>query len=112
MPEHVHLLITEPITAPLAKALMALKISTSKRLNYSPLWQVRYYDFNVFTYDKQIEKLKYIHRNPVKRGLVTRPDDWQWSSFPHHMTGVRGTVEVESSWTAFQRDQARLTAKV
>jgi putative transposase len=78
MPEHLHLLVSEPARVPLARALMALKISTSKRLSYSPFWQARYYDFNLFTHDKQIEKLKYIHRNPVKRGLVARPEEWEW----------------------------------
>jgi len=76
MPEHVHLLITEPIAIPLAKALMALKISSSKRVSCSPLWQARYYDFNVYTGGKQVEKLKYIHRNPVRRGLVEKPEQW------------------------------------
>jgi putative transposase len=75
MPEHVHLLLTEPADAPLAKALMALKISSSKRSAESPFWQIRYYDFNVFTQRKQVEKLHYIHRNPVRRGLVQRPED-------------------------------------
>jgi REP element-mobilizing transposase RayT len=40
-------------------------------------WQARYYDFNVWTSKKRIEKLKYIHRYPVKRGLVEKPEDWQ-----------------------------------
>ena len=106
MPEHVHLLVTEPTETSLAIALMALKISVSKRLNYSPFWQARYYDFNVFTAKKQVEKLRYIHRNPVRRGLVEKPEDWRWSSFQHYLTGERGTVEVESSWTAAMRDFA------
>jgi putative transposase len=104
MPEHVHLLLTEPTTVPLAKALMSLKISSSKRLKESPLWQARYYDFNVFTGNKQIEKLKYIHRNPVRRGLVTKPEDWHWSSFRHYATGQQGTVEIESQWTTQRRE--------
>jgi len=110
MPEHVHLLVTEPANVPLAKALMALKISTSKRLNYSPFWQARYYDFNVFTGAKQVEKLRYIHRNPVTRGLVARPEDWECSSFRHYATGCRGTIEIESSWTVFTREQASINA--
>ena len=38
-------------------------------------WQPRYYDFNVWSSAKRTEKLKYIHRNPVARGLVERPED-------------------------------------
>jgi hypothetical protein len=47
---------------------------------YTPalLWQKRFYDFNVWSARKQIEKLRYIHRNPVKRGLVERPEQWRW----------------------------------
>ena len=52
-----------------------------------------------------MEKLRYIHRNPVERGLVVRPEDWEWSSFRHYLTGVEGVVEVESRWTARRREQ-------
>ena len=72
----------------------------------------RYYDFNVWTAKKRIEKLKYIHRNPVKRGLVERPEDWAWSSFRHYLTGESGTVEIESPWTAYRRRQMGLSDRV
>ena len=92
MPEHVHLLMNEPPDDPLSKALQASKISVSRRLIESPFWQTRYYDFNVFTHNKRVEKLKYMHRNPVTRGLVTNPEDWPWSSYRHYLlnepTGV------------------------
>jgi len=32
-------------------------------------WQKRYYDFNIRNYPQFVEKLRYIHRNPVKQGL-------------------------------------------
>ena len=104
MPEHVHLLLSEPAGTPLAKALQSLKLSMSKMSREHPFWQARYYDFNVFTARKHVEKLRYIHRNPVKRGLVEQPQDWQWSSFCHYATGEPGTVEIESFWTAALRD--------
>jgi putative transposase len=63
-------------------------------------WQKRYYDFNVWSERKVVEKLRYMHRNPVKRGFVERPEDWAWSSFRHYLTGIEGTVEIESQWTA------------
>ncbi len=44
-----------------------------------------------------------MHRNPVKRGLVSKPEDWEWSSFRHYMTGSDGAVEIESFWTAAKR---------
>src|SRR2546427_1852244 len=39
---------------------------------------------------KFVEKLRYIHRNPVERGLVARPEDWAWSSFRHYLSGDLG----------------------
>lgn len=39
------------------------------------MWQRRFYDFNLWTSAKRVEKLRYMHRNPVKRGLVKRPED-------------------------------------
>jgi len=110
MPEHVHLLLSEPETEPLAKALQAIKISVARRSTPRPFWQRRYYDFNVFSRDKHIEKLKYIHRNPVRRGLVAKPEDWPWSSFGHYATGLIGGVEIESQWTVARREKLVLPA--
>jgi putative transposase len=103
MPEHVHLLISEPRRVLLAKALQALKLSVSVQSRERPFWQHRYYDFNVYTEAKRVEKLRYMHRNPVTRGLVSQPDQWAWSSFRHWAKGELGTVEIESQWTARRR---------
>ncbi len=96
MPEHVHLLVTEPRIGTLATALQALKISVARSRVERPFWQARYYDFNVFTTPKQVEKIRYIHRNPVRRGLTVRPEDWAWSSFRYYATGERGPVAIAS----------------
>ena len=106
MPEHVHLLLSEPRKAILSKALQALKLSVAVQSKQRPFWQARYYDFNVFTPEKRVEKLRYMHRNPVKRGLVSEPMEWAWSSFRHYATGERRVVEVESDWTAAKRNRA------
>jgi hypothetical protein len=60
----------------------------------APVWQKRFYDFNVWTEDKHIEKLRYMHRTPVKRGLVDRPEQWKWSSFCSYLFGETGPVRV------------------
>jgi len=83
MPEHVHLLIDEPLRGAIATAVKALKLSVALRRTESPFWQARYYDFNVHSEKKRIEKLRYMHRNPVVRGLAAKPEDWPWSSFRH-----------------------------
>jgi putative transposase len=150
MPEHVHLLLSEPQRDTLAEALKSLKQGASRRLIGSlplkpkaglsgpPLkssrmtggpfkpdfglsgqvakhfWQKRYYDFNIRDYAQFVEKLRYMHRNPVKAGLCECPEDWEWSSFRHYATGCEGRVEIESEWTARKRERAagRLCASV
>jgi len=129
MPEHVHLLLSEPQrdigsrgSAPLkpkdglngpplstlADALKSLKQGVSRRLigDAEHFWQKRYYDCNIRDYPQFVEKLRYIHRNPVKAGLCERPEDWEWSSFRHYATGCAGRVEIESEWTARKRERA------
>jgi hypothetical protein len=73
----VHLLLTEPERTKLFIALQMLKQNVARRLRGpegNPLWQPRYYGLNVWSYVNQTEKLRYIHRNPVRRGLVQSPE--------------------------------------
>ena len=100
MPEHVHLLISEPKIGTPSTVMQVLKQRVSRRLRDTPrsdtdqsnprsempgaaesLWQRRFYDFNVWSYKKRIEKLQYMHMNPVARGLVASPELWPWSSY-------------------------------
>ena len=125
MPEHVHLLISEPERGKLSLVIQMLKQITSRTLKPAAhpragnaegvgqperFWQVRYYDFPVWTEAKRIEKLRYIHRNPLRRGLAERPEDWKWSSFAHYATGTEGVVEIESQWTARKRERRGVVA--
>ncbi len=130
MPEHVHLLVSEPEQGTLAEAMHYLKLSFSKRqrlpahgpslafqrrdakpsansvqaLGHEPFWQKRYYDRNVRDAREFSVKLRYLHRNPVKRGLVKEPGDWNWSSFRHYAYREMGVLEIESEWTARDRE--------
>jgi putative transposase len=139
MPEHIHLLVSEPDAdggpfkpdfglsgnahrfsksqqCTLADALKSLKQGVARRLigESDHFWQKRYYDFNVRNHAQFVEKLHYIHCNPVKQELCERPEDWPWSSFLHHATGCEGRIEIESEWTARKRERAagRLYASV
>ena len=112
MPEHIHLLISEPDRHTPSVAMQALKLSFARRVLAEQrrrrhlqqpdlfdniphhIWQARFYDFNVWTERKRIEKLRYMHRNPVKRGLVESPEQWRWSSFRHYAFAERGVVKV------------------
>jgi hypothetical protein len=48
------------------------------------LWQPGLYDFNIFSYEKLLEKLDYIHSNPIRAGFVLSPGDYKWSSYKEY----------------------------
>src|SRR5450755_3224276 len=106
MPEHVHLLSSEPQIGNLSTVVQAVKLGFARRVigdtrSAVPIrtWQRRFYDFNVWSYPKEIEKLKYMHRNPVVRGLVKEPGDWAWSSYRSYACGEKGIVRINDwSW--------------
>jgi putative transposase len=99
MPEHVHLLISEPQMGNPSTVVQAVKLGFSQRwatkTGFSgQFWQRRFYDFNLWSQRKEVEKLKYMHRNPVVRGLVADPVDWRWSSYRSYAYGELGLVRV------------------
>jgi putative transposase len=103
MPEHVHLLISEPLIGDPSKVIQAVKLSVSRRLAigsefFGRFWQSRFYDFNLWSPQKEVEKLNYMHRNPVVRGLVANPEDWRWSSYRSYAYGEAGLVRI-NDWT-------------
>ena len=122
MPEHVHLLVSEPQRRNLSFAIQALKLGFLRRLKGDGIastrgvptsrnggetwgipicdgasnhfWMARFYDFNVWTEKKRIEKLEYIHNNPVRRGLVASPEEWRWSSCRWYLNREAGPVKI------------------
>jgi len=115
MPEHVHLLVSEPKKGNPSKMLQVLKQKVSRALRKparkssaqlslafaavtdSPaFWQRRFYDFNVWSDRKVREKLDYMHRNPVERKLVSHPKDWPWSSWSHYERGETGLIRIDT----------------
>ncbi len=93
MPEHVHLLISEPRKGDPSKAIQVLKqrVSASvlsrernRKDTEGHFWYRRFYDFNVYSRTKISEKLNYMHMNPMNRNLVVHPRDWPWSSWSHY----------------------------
>ena len=116
MPDHVHLLISEPDNADISRVLQVLKQRVSRamrnkqrtRTKQLPLpfdeivpearrfWQRRFYDFNVWSHAKEKEKLHYMHANPVKERLVRHPKDWPWSSFCFYAFDQQGLIRIDS----------------
>ena len=110
MPEHVHLLLNEPERGTLAFALQSLKSASARmarsgemEVGNGPFWQARYYDRYMRDYAEFSEKLQYLHRNPVKRGLCASPEQGPWSSFRHYLSGADVGVALESKWAVRAR---------
>ncbi len=118
MPEHIHLLISEPRVGTPTTVMQVLKQRVSRAmrrrkrvvpgqlrlwedsplLRYRSFWQRRFYDFNVWSSKKRNEKLNYMHFNPVNRGLVAHPKDWLWSSYGFYSTGKPNQCSPNPEW--------------
>ena len=123
MPEHIHLLISEPQEMTPSTVMQALKLGFARRVIAEAkrcklaatdaasqrVWEKRFYDFNVWTAHKRVEKLRYMHRNPVKRGLVASPELWRWSSLRAYAFGEVGAVRV-NEWQVLKMKTRPQTA--
>jgi putative transposase len=116
MPDHIHLLISEPKKGNPSRVMQALKQGFARRVlrqfrkrrvaaqgelfaeQAEHVWQRRFYDFNVWSEQKRVEKLRYMHRNPVRCGLVAKPEEWAWSSFRSYACGEDGAVKI-NQWS-------------
>ncbi len=110
MPEHIHLLISEPEVGNPPMVMQVLKQRTARTLllkknptntdsvRRAPFWLARFYDFNVRTTNKRVENLRYMHRNPVRRELVGAPEEWRWSSYRFYLLNEAGLVQVNEGW--------------
>jgi putative transposase len=116
MPNHVHLLLSEPRRGTPSTVLQMLKQRVSRKMRKKrrsvakeqlrmafsrrdselpKFWQPRFYDFNVYSHKKLKEKLEYMHMNPVQRGLVQHPKEWPWSSYLFYGRGEPGLVPID-----------------
>ncbi|MGC2248116.1 MAG: transposase [Terriglobales bacterium] len=88
MPDHVHLMLT-PLRderswpCPLAAILKSIKGTSARDVNKllgrsGPVWQEESFDHVLRTDESFKEKIEYIRQNPVRRGLVARPEDYRW----------------------------------
>ena len=118
MPEHVHIVLW-PENETISSILSTIKQSVSKRailwlkdnapdflerlLDAHPGSKSSYrfwqrgggYDRNLRSVRDIHEKVRYLHENPVRRGLVSRPIDWYWSSASAWESGVDEPLMID-----------------
>jgi REP-associated tyrosine transposase len=85
LPNHWHAIFFPRHPVTISTAMKAIKVSAAVRINAAndengPVWQSRFFDRMLRTVKEYRETVEYIHWNPVKAGLATRPEDWEWSS--------------------------------
>jgi REP element-mobilizing transposase RayT len=90
MPNHVHVLF-HPIEGwTIAKIVAAWKKFTARKIcddwrdggegPGAPVWHREYWDRYIRDRRHLEQAVEYIHLNPVKAGLVSRAEEWRWSS--------------------------------
>lgn len=77
MPDHCHFLLFVPAPESISKIMNVYKGIVSLNIGLGKIWQPR---FHMRIVKNKAEALRYIHLNPMRRGLVKCPEDYTWSS--------------------------------
>jgi putative transposase len=86
LPDHWHCICAPVYPVTISLAMKSVKQSSMSAVNQrlgteGELWQPRFFDRALRSVKEYNEKVEYIHLNPVRAGLVSRPEDWRWSSY-------------------------------
>jgi len=101
MPEHLHLIIHPVGEYNFSYIMKMLKGSFARKINKinsreGKIWQKGFYDECILDSIKLLQKLEYIHNNPVKANLVSSPEEYLYSSYNHYFkTGYSPTTIIE-----------------
>jgi putative transposase len=112
LPDHLHAILYSAHPLTISRVLESVKDAATKRINRSRrevgrLFQPRFFDRALRTVREYNEKVQYIHLNPVKAGLVSRPEDWAWSSVHDYVGSVD---QVPASVSGLSIDRVLLPA--
>lgn len=101
LPDHWHAILCPHTPLTISEAMEAIKVSSTRRINRMRgeaglLWQGRFFDHAIRTVKEYGETLEYIHWNPVHAELVSRPEDWPWSSVHQYRWSGAGRAASSS----------------
>jgi len=107
LPDHWHAIFYPPYPLTISRVMEAIKDGATKRINRQrreggTVFQPRFFDRALRTVREYHEKVEYIHFNPVKAGLVDRPEDWLWSSV-HDYAGSMKDAPITPSGLSVDR---------
>lgn len=99
MPDHFHIIIQPSDEYPLPKIMNFIKGNFARKYNEihkrkNPVWQKRYYE-TVMREEKDIvHRINYTHNNPVRKGIVLEPKDYEFSSYHQYFGQVRQKIQI------------------
>lgn len=73
---------------------LAFSRKRGKKESVYQVWQEGYHPKQIFTQKMLIQKINYVHFNPVKRGYVDKPEDWRYSSARDYLGG-NGLIDIQ-----------------
>ena len=97
LPDHWHAILYPPHPLTISRVMESIKVGSTLRINgrrreKGLLWQPRFFDRALRTVKEYHEKVQYLHQNPVEAGLVSRAEDWLWSSARDYSGTVNAPV--------------------
>jgi REP element-mobilizing transposase RayT len=86
LPDQWHCICAPVYPVTISLAMKSVKQSSMSAVSQGrgaegELWQPRFFDRALRSVKEYNEKVEYIHLNLVRAGLVSRPEDWRWSSY-------------------------------
>ena len=81
---------------PILEKLKSAKLLHKKESDYQ-LWQEGNHPEEIYSEKMLLQKIEYIHNNPVRRGYVDMPQEWRYSSARNY-EGKEGLLEVRTDW--------------
>ena len=123
MPDHVHLILWPFGSTTVSEIMRDYKKFTSTRIirqaevegirkwlaafqragsetgrSANKVWQDSFWDVNIYSERFLRQKLNYLHRNPVRAGLVDQPEEYVYSSYRNYVGGENWLIEIDEQW--------------
>jgi len=90
----------EPTRSDISYVVKRIKEASARKRNTylkrsGKFWQKGFYDFNIYSEEKFVQKLNYIHNNPVQAGLINNPKDWLYPSFQNYYSDNESVIKID-----------------
>ena len=100
LPDHWHAILYPRHPVTISRLMEVIKVKSTRSINVhrnesGPLWQGRFFDHAIRRVERYHHFIDYIHLNPLRRGLVQKPEEWRWSSFPDYARSSHPLLSID-----------------